>query len=546
MEKRTKREWIKTAAIIFLSAMLVLTFFSNTIMNHSLPEVNAQYVQSDTITAKIRGGGVVESGDPYNVTIEQTRKIASVPVKVGDKVNAGDVLLYLEDKDSTELKAAQEKYDAAVKAYDQLLLSAEVTAAAVSGAASGRDPAAYRNQLSDAISNNVNATKTYTQISNKVKELEARSTYLTSEVGNSELTELKKAMDDAESAMDTAYSQYQSADTDLKIIKDTINTVSGGDSSENQTTLIKRQYEYDEKRENYINAKKKYEKAKEKYEDKLDDDDSNDSSISDKKNELKNITKELNEYKLKLTSAEVNKTNAEDSLKTLSVDVGNIISLEYAYKDVSDALEELNKEKDKAIGATVDAKIAGTITEINTAAGKEAGAGETLLVIQPADKGYSMSFTVTNEQAKRLSVGDRAEIVNSWRYEEMDITLTSIKPDKKEPGQKKLLTFEIQGEVTPGQTINVSVGGKSATYDTVVPNSAIREDNNGKFVLVVETKSTPLSNRYIARRYDIDVLAADDTKSAISGALYGNEFVITTSTKPIEAGMQVRLANDTK
>ncbi|MBR1479026.1 MAG: RND transporter, partial [Lachnospiraceae bacterium] len=141
---------------------------------------------------------------------------------------------------------------------------------------------------------------------------------------------------------------------------------------------------------------------------------------------------------------------------------------------------------------------------------------------------------------------DRAEIVNSWRYDEMDITLTSIKQDKKEPGQKKLLTFEIQGEVTPGQTINVSVGGKSATYDTVVPNSAIREDNNGKFVLVVETKSTPLSNRYIARRYDIDVLAADDTKSAISGALYGNEFVITTSTKPIEAGMQVRLANDTK
>ena len=41
---KKKREWVKTAAIIFLSVMLVLTFFSNTIMNYSLPEVATQYV----------------------------------------------------------------------------------------------------------------------------------------------------------------------------------------------------------------------------------------------------------------------------------------------------------------------------------------------------------------------------------------------------------------------------------------------------------------------------------------------------------------------
>ena len=64
---KKKREWVKTAAIVFLSVMLVLTFFSNTIMNYSLPEVATQYVQSGSITAKIRGSGVVESSDPYNL-----------------------------------------------------------------------------------------------------------------------------------------------------------------------------------------------------------------------------------------------------------------------------------------------------------------------------------------------------------------------------------------------------------------------------------------------------------------------------------------------
>ena len=55
---------MKNAAIVFLTIMLILTFFSNTIMNYSLPEVATQYVQSGSITAKVRGTGNVEATDP--------------------------------------------------------------------------------------------------------------------------------------------------------------------------------------------------------------------------------------------------------------------------------------------------------------------------------------------------------------------------------------------------------------------------------------------------------------------------------------------------
>ena len=58
MEQKVKRrEWVKTAAIILLSVLLILTFFSNTIMNRSLPEVATQAVQSGSINAQIRGTG---------------------------------------------------------------------------------------------------------------------------------------------------------------------------------------------------------------------------------------------------------------------------------------------------------------------------------------------------------------------------------------------------------------------------------------------------------------------------------------------------------
>ena len=57
------------------------------------------------------------------------------------------------------------------------------------------------------------------------------------------------------------------------------------------------------------------------------------------------------------------------------------------------------------------------------------------------------------------------------------------------------------------------------------------------------SKRSPLSTRYTATRVPVQVLAQDDTMSAISGIGAG-EFVITTSTKPIEAGTQVKLADN--
>ena len=98
--------------------------------------------------------------------------------------------------------------------------------------------------------------------------------------------------------------------------------------------------------------------------------------------------------------------------------------------------------------------------------------------------------------------------------------------------------------MTAGQSLNISVGQKSANFDYIVPNSAVREDSNGKFILIVESKSSPLGNRYVATRVDVEVLASDDKQTAVNGGLYGYEYVITTSSAPVEAGKLVRLADN--
>jgi len=62
-------------------------------------------------------------------------------------------------------------------------------------------------------------------------------------------------------------------------------------------------------------------------------------------------------------------------------------------------------------------------------------------------------------------------------------------------------------------------------------------------VLVLVAKSTPLRTRYIATRAEINILAQDDTTAAVTGLANG-DFVITTSTHPLEAGDQVRLVDE--
>ena len=108
-ETKKRREWIKNAAIIFLAVLLVLTFFSGTIQNHSLPEVAVQYTTSDTVSSGVRVSGTVNASQSYSVTLDQTRTVRAVYVRNGDEVAAGDTLFELEDEDSQELTDARKQ-----------------------------------------------------------------------------------------------------------------------------------------------------------------------------------------------------------------------------------------------------------------------------------------------------------------------------------------------------------------------------------------------------------------------------------------------------
>lgn len=565
---KKRREWVKNAAIIFLSVMLVLTFFSNTFMNYSLPEVAAQYVQSGTITAKIRGTGTVESGDPYNVKISETRTISSVLVKTGDKVEKGAPLLLLEDKESKELTDAQAALDKAMLDFELALLSGDISNSTFQNVQNGNVASinTYQSRIVAAEAEIDRWQKQVDEATNAINQLKTAQVNVdaggTPDTG-SEQNKVNAAQaalnsDEVKIAKDKI-SEWQAAQATCQATIDKYNeniaSSVSGNGFVNQVTedeyqlALKNREQYQSlinERQAFINNNPDKVKA---YDEKVKALADANKALADKQNSKENSTNSLTvqtqNWQTELDKRNIQLKAAQDTKEQLLKDISTELNLDYQLDSLQKQRDDIAKLQENAVGASIEAPISGTITSVTVKAGDEAQPDTALVTMQPEGKGFTMSFSVTNDQAKRLSVGDKADLVNSWRYSDMDITLASIKPDTTDPGQKKLLTFDITGdEVTPGQSLNVSVGQKSANYDLIVPNSAIREDSNGKFILIVESKSSPLRNRYVATRVDVEVLASDDTQSAVSGALYGSEFVITTSTQPVEAGKLVRLANN--
>ncbi len=738
-----KREWVKTAIIIFLVIMLALTFFSNTIMNYSLPEVAAQYAMSGSITTKIRTSAVVQANATEKVRIEESRRIKAVAVKEGDQVREGDILFYLDDAESSELVNARETLAQLEKQYtlitlrsptdyysEERAISEKYSQLAKARAALGEiendkeaseEAAAVLKAQKDQINEQIKAYNALIkdlnkQISTAQKQqgqlsgvaarpsMDGEATSLRITKAQTALSEAENGLTEAENALASAESLRKAAEdrrarADAAFEKAAASFEAAGGSSIDVASLTsqidalnkqirraKEDYELEnaaldkeveELYDAWVDADflyyssttlgggsdslyQKAEAARIAYENRVDEVKklkesrklSFDRSMEDQNEQLQRYQMQLaavsgnekvkiaydtakkeqeaalkaeNEAQTALDKANASLDKSKTTLETAKSDLyalerlaqlegveATIEGLENQVEAANEVIASLNEQlaelskdapqsvvkdpesqkelieslekeltqlqhsletrkKEDALQAqrddlenaeliekiekqrelvakyeanTTDAKIFaatdGTVHSLSTAKGQETSVGQILCEIVVDSLGYSCEVGLNAEQAKRVRVGDSVSITNAW-WSNMGATVVSIRNDPKNPGQNRIATISVTGGVSVGQNLNLTIGERGQTYDTVVPNTAVKEDSNGKFVLTVEAKSSPLGNRYIARRCDVQVLASDETNTAVTG-LMGGEWIITTSAKPIGAGTQVRLA----
>ena len=645
-----KREWVKTAAIIFLAVLLVLTFFSKTIMNASLPEVAAQQAASGAINARIRGSGTVEASEVYNVTIKQTRKVASVLVKTGQEINVGDTMFVLEAEDSDELKQAETDLETLQQNYDKSLIEAGNTAAqenydvqkardaynealAIYRQYSTMDASQLATQKAAADAKLKELQTAKTTIDNQLTKLKADEKYTAAQATITEQEATIKTLEaEKEKLLETlpaSYKDCRNASQYQTLINDTLkdgnyirnlaryeeNFATFSSLCDNDYAIMKECYENiesmrrrieggtvktpvdeggkpiyalttDETAEIYKEAFKAlapfyYGYPKDPADgllnwqdqlkiatvnDKIAD--ANDAinnptngaktivgnyerSIDDLTKQSDSLDAQINDQQAavdKLSSAasaaetvKSTKQALEDIIFKQNLGDSSSVDMEASKKAIERKQAEVDKLRENADELEVKSSVSGTIASINASAGKSIGGEEQpLATINVTDRAFTFKIDVTNDQAKKVKTGDTAELVNFWGG---DAVATLDQITSSQTAGNRTLVFTLTGDIQAGQNVTLSIGQKSANYDALIPLSGLREDSNGKFVYVLESKSSPLGSRYIATRVTVQELARDDKSAAVSGISSG-DFIITTSNKPVEAGKQVRLADN--
>lgn len=618
-EQRVKnRGWVKNVAIIFLAVMLVLTFFSNTIMNASLPEAAVQYVQSGSITTQIRGTGTITAKEVYEVKTTTSRKVQSVLVTKEQEVKVGDVLLILAAGEGTETDELKTQLETAKYSYQQKLINmsgggSEVTRAQekLQEAIAARDAIAVNITAEDIELAKVRyeAAKEYYQ--QLTYELEDAGGYVEGGKGDT-LKELSDAVNAAQLEYDSACIRYakeyafvnqlaadasvfgtHGSDRDayaeaitgafaaagedttvhnyfvdlasvtqaerenlgidrVDITKYPYSDLVSALPSQNITAVAKGYGEILTAKDALTKAQDAYNKAVESMQPQNE---ALNKQVTEAKREMDALEaeyKELSDKKTTYDTAKDNVVSCENALQTLlktsKLDNLELSKMANEIAELEAKLEKLSGgEKDaegNVTGGQIVSEVNGIVKEINVTAGNNTDPATAVMTIEVPDRGYTVSMNVTNEQAQKVVIGDAAEISTGyWGSSGLSGKLVGIR-NNTSAGQSggKQLVFDVTGsDITSGTQVSVSIGQRSQNYDTIVPNSALRSDSNGSFVLVIVAKSSPLGNRFVATRVDVTELAKDDVNTAVSGGLSAYDMVLTTATKPVEDGMLVRL-----
>ncbi|MDE6539672.1 MAG: RND transporter [Ruminococcus sp.] len=583
-----KREIIKNFLIIFLIIMLILTFCSNTIMNKSLAEITTETATSGKLTERIRGSGLVESNQSYDVKIDGNKVIDTIMIKTGQEVKKDDVLFTIGTEESEELETAEDSLIELELEYQKaLLVTPEDYSAENQAISNARDDLnAAIEKRNNAMTNSGTAQQALYNYNSNQNELlrktkildKLQSTIIAIDSDNyssasveytGDLVFLYNAYITAETDYNSAYQLYTTMLTGKPSETPTVENTSENDENQPSETIQERvqtdnSYEIESikadmeaKEETRNNALNDYNNAKydirndlmnQLYSIENDIDYLNTQITNYQATQGTGATMTVEDYDeeirlkqqaLETLIAELNKSKSENDLLTKT----NMLEIDAKKKEVDKMKEKIEKLKEKSEITEIKSKYNGIVSSINVKAGEETVPDMPLAVIDIADEGYTVELTVDAEKAKKIKKGIEAEVVNNWNG---DITavLTDIKNDTKAGSKNRILTFSVTGDVSTGTMIDLSIPCGNGNYDTIVPKSAVYKDSKGSFVLMVNSKSSPLGNRYFAERVDVEVLASDEISSAVQGGITSGDYIITTASKPVKPKDQVRMKDN--
>lgn len=568
-DPRRKREIIKTILIIFLAALLVLLFCSNTILNKSLSQITTERTTSGKLTERLRGSGIVLSNQTYGVTVDGNKIIDTINVKVGKEVEKGDVLMTVGTGESDELNAAIEALESLELEYSKALLSPEVDYSSENQAIKNA-----REDLAEAISErdriaenqgNIEAEKeAYKENKSQLNSFTRLQTKLSAMISAIDMDDYIGAPAEYSGELIELEAEYKNAEK-LYQEKLTVYTamISTGDEDDGEAPTMISQEEIAAAKSAMENAEAARNNAADAYDTRKSELRSEYfEQLANAEEEIEYYTNLISEYEsstggegvtLDMLDEEIKakRRNLEELIAQLeksqkdnaTQDKLENLTLTSMKKDIEKAKDKVDKLKKENEATEIIAKYSGIVSAVNARTGEETIPDMEIITIDISSEGYTVEIVVDGEKTRKIKKGAEAEVLNNWNGN-IQAVLTNIKNDTTANSKNRILVFSVTGDIESGTNLDLSIPLGSGSYDTIVPKSAVYTDNNGSFVLTVKSKSSPLGNRYFAERVPVEVLCSDEISSAVSGGITNGDYVITAASLPVSPGDQVRMKDN--
>jgi multidrug efflux pump subunit AcrA (membrane-fusion protein) len=143
-----------------------------------------------------------------------------------------------------------------------------------------------------------------------------------------------------------------------------------------------------------------------------------------------------------------------------------------------------------------------------------------------------------------IAQGDTCELSNASHV--LKGTVTRIKPS----AQGKIVSVAVvagvpasSGEISAGETFEVTFEKDSAASFTLAPNASVNQDSGGYFLYQIKRRRGIMGEEYYLERLDVFTGDSDYRNTVITRGITFFEPVVLTATKPLSAGITVVLKN---
>ncbi len=518
--------WLKGLAGL-LAVMLVFTIASRVVASITVPQVTASAPSSGKIEHTVMASGTVEAGGEKAIVTEEGILVAQVNVHTGESIGEGETLFAL-DMDSLEdqiyelqnqIKKLQLENDSLKKNKAQADAKQQLE---LKRAQEDYEETIAKNTVSDGKANEA-LQKAADAKSQAEKELNSAKDALAQ--AEKELNAVKEELQNvkdvaaAEQSKDTADQPKDAADSDA----------SGKNEQDNTTNSTITQ---------------KLQQLEEAVQEKQNTYDTIQAKVTEKQAALDSASVALEEKQEQLESSTSTAEDAKKAAERAVEDAGLSADIDHTQEINAISLEQFQKQLEKLKtlkqqNGEITAPSSGIITKVCVETGQKTT--DTAAVVM-SDEQSGLFFTTTTDSKNReyLSVGDNATITGVGK-ETSDCSIVSLETSKD--GSSIKVSIAMQGDdFLPGESAQMTATRKSESYDYLVPVTAVWQENNKAYVLLLETENTVLGEQYIARKAEVQILDKNSSYAAVSGnSLSADCQIITDSDRTVGNGDVVRM-----